>query len=69
MRAKPWMPLQPEYSSRLARLKIPTSMHPNMKLFSPAAEAQEFWIKLEACGKSRGIKKYQHGHGMIWFDA
>lgn len=35
-------------------------MNPNMKLFSSAAKAQEFWIKLEACGKSWGIKKYQN---------
>lgn len=69
MKAKPCLPLYPEYSSRLTTLKMPTAVNPNMKLLSPAAKAREFWIKLEACGKSRGIKKYQHGHKIIWFDA
>lgn len=68
MEAKPCLPLYPEYSSRLTTLKMPTTMNPNRKLFSPAAKAQKFWIMLEACGKNRGIQKYQHGHGMIWFD-
>lgn len=68
-RQKPCLPLYPEYSSRLTTLKMHTTVNPNTKLFSPAAKAQEFWIKLEACGKTRGIKKYQHSHGINWFDA
>lgn len=39
IKAKPCLPLYPEYSSRLTTLKMPTTVNPNMKLLLPAAKA------------------------------
>lgn len=57
MKAKPHLSLYPEYSSRLTTLKIPTTVNPDTKLVSAAAQSSGILAHVRSrVGKAEGLK-------------
>lgn len=57
MKAKPHLSLYPEYSSSLTTLKLPTTVNPDMKLVSAAAQSSGILEHVRSyVGKAQGLK-------------